>query len=159
MEEHKINWKLLIPSVAIPLLVGGAAGILTSPMMKRFGEVEQPPLSPPGWLFPVAWTALYTAMGIASYRVLKSGAFQREKESAIKLYGLQLFMNFLWPLLFFGFGFYGFSFFWLLALLAAVILTAVRFRRIDKAAGWLLVPYILWLCFAAYLNAGVALLN
>jgi len=62
-------------------------------------------------------------------------------------------------LLFFGFGFYSFSFFWLLALLAAVILTAVKFYRIDKAAAWLLVPYILWLCFAAYLNAGVAILN
>ena len=159
MEEHKINWKLLIPSVAIPLLVGGAAGILTSPMMEKFGEVPQPPLAPPGWLFPVAWTVLYTAMGVASYRVLRSEKPQREKEKAIKLYGLQLFLNFLWPLLFFGFGLYGFSFFWLLALLAAVILTAVRLYRIDKAAGWLLVPYILWLCFAAYLNAGVAILN
>ena len=84
MEEHKINWKLLIPSVAIPLLVGGAAGILTSPMMKEFSAVEQPPLSPPGWLFPVAWTALYTAMGVASYRVLKSKTPQKEKESAQK---------------------------------------------------------------------------
>lgn len=157
--QQKPHLPSLILCTAIPLAAGGLSAALTSGSMEAFGQLRQPPLSPPGWVFPVAWTVLYTLMGVASYVVLRAPVSQRERSSALQLYALQLVMNFLWPLLFFRFELYGFSFFWLLGLLAAVCLTCVRFRRISPAAGRLLYPYVAWLCFAAYLNAGVALLQ
>lgn len=154
----KSNWKKLLLCLAIPLLVGGLATLLSGGM-GDYKELVQPPLSPPGWIFPVVWSILYLLMGYASYRVLESGQPQEEIRQAIQLYGIQLFLNFLWPILFFGFGWYLAAFFLLLVLLAAIVLTARLFSQIDKLAGDLLAPYILWVAFAAYLNLGVFLLN
>ena len=82
-----------------------------------------------------------------------------EKKRALTLYGVQLAVNFAWPLLFFRAGLYGFALVWLVILLVLVVETVLAFRRIDRRAVWLLAPYILWLLFAAYLNAGVWMLN
>ena len=143
----------------IPLAVGGLAAWLTMGSMEQFASLAQPPLSPPGWVFPVAWTVLYLLMGWASFLVWKSDAPQAEKTRALGLYGAQLAVNFAWPLLFFRAGLYGFALVWLVILLVLVVETMLAFRRIDRRAVWLLAPYILWLLFAAYLNAGVWMLN
>lgn len=82
-----------------------------------------------------------------------------ERSNALALYYTQLAVNFVWPLLFFRVGLYGTAFWWLILLLALVLVTARAFYRIDKQAGWLLVPYLAWLIYAAYLNAGVWFLN
>ena len=122
-----------------------------------FEALEQPPLSPPGWVFPVAWTLLYALMGIAAYRVYSSGA--KNRAGALALYGAQLFVNFLWPIVFFRFESIGGALALLILLFVLVLLTAVRFFQIDRAAGLLLLPYLLWLSFALYLNIGLYFLN
>lgn len=155
----KINKKLLIICLAIPLVVGGVAALLTGDGMESFEALNQPPLSPPGWLFPVVWTVLYALMGVASYLAVTSGAPQNAVSRALRAYGIQLAFNFFWPLLFFRLEMYLFSFIWLIALWLLILLTALRFRRLSAAAGWLLVPYLLWVTFAAYLNLGIYLLN
>lgn len=151
--------KALIICLLIPLGVGGLAAWLTMGSMEQFASLVQPPLSPPGWMFPVVWTILYLLMGWASFLVWRSDAPQAEKQRALTLYGVQLAVNFAWPLLFFRAGLYGFALVWLVILLVLVVETMLTLGRIDRRAAWLLAPYILWLLFAAYLNAGVWLLN
>lgn len=155
----KLDKRLLAVCIAIPLLVGGVASLLTGGGMEVFASVEKPPLSPPGWLFPVVWTILYTLMGISSYLILTSDANENAKEGAIRVYGLQLLVNFLWPTFFFNFRWYGFSFFWLLLLWFLVIVMILRFREISRLAAYLNIPYLIWLTFAAYLNWGIWRLN
>ena len=155
----KIDKKRLIICLAIPLVVGGAAGLLTMNSMEVFEALNQPPLSPPGWLFPVVWTVLYVLMGIASYLVSVSDAPQEEKARALWTYGIQLAFNFLWPIAFFNLKWYLFAFLWLVILWILILITALRFGRIRKPAGYLLVPYLLWVAFAGYLNLGIYLLN
>lgn len=153
-----IRWKKLLVCVLIPLLVGGLSALITMGSMENFSSLNKPPLSPPGWLFPVVWTILFVLMGIASYIVLERGSFA-ETRTALFFYGVQLFFNFFWSIFFFNFELYYFSFLWLLALWVLIIITAVLFFRISKPAGYLMIPYILWVTFAGYLNLGIAILN
>ena len=155
----KRNGKTLLLCLALPLAVGLLASLLTLGGMRDYGEMLRPPLSPPGWVFPVAWTVLYLLMGLASWLVTGAAATEDMKQMALSLYAVSLAANFLWPLLFFGLGRYFLALLWLLVLLLLVVLTWRQFRRLDRRAGALLVPYILWLCFAAYLNLGAAILN
>lgn len=155
----KINRKSLGASIAVPLIAGAVIGLLTANGAKAFSQLNKPALSPPSWLFPAAWTVLYTLMGIASYCVRTASAPKGEARSALRLYTVQLAINLLWPVFFFDFGLYLFSFFWLLLLWVIVLFTLISFYRISKPAGLLLAPYLLWLTFAAYLNLFVCLLN
>lgn len=155
----RIKWKQLLIAVAIPLVVGGLAALLTSGSMDLLEMVEKPPLSPPGWLFPVAWTILYILMGVASYLVWQTTGSPRLRQQALRLYGLQLVVNFVWPLLFFNLQWYVVAFLWLVLLWVLILLTLLAFRRLSPVAGWLLVPYLLWVTFAGYLNLGIAILN
>jgi len=155
----KQNLKTFLISLAIPLGAGILASLLTGGGMGDYAVMNNPPLSPPGWVFPIVWTALYLLMGYASYRIYTSGANPVEIQKALRLYGIQLILNFLWPLLFFGLGWYWAAFVLLLALWVAIYLTIRAFSAIDEKAGDLLIPYLLWVTFAGYLNAGVAVLN
>ena len=157
--KHDIKWKALLPSLAIPLATGGLSAFLTRDGMRRFNSLAKPPLSPPQWLFPVAWTALYLMMGTACYLVWVSDASPARKERALTVYGLSLAANFLWPILFFTMDAWLLAFFLLLVLLALVAVSALRFSSIAPPAGKLLIPYLLWLVFAGYLNFGVWVLN
>ena len=151
--------KLLLLCIAIPLLVGAASGFLTGNSMDAFALLEKPPLSPPGILFPIIWTILYILMGIGSYLVLTSDARQEEIDHAITVYGLQLAFNFFWSVIFFRLESYLGAFLWLILLWISVLYTLLLFRRISPASARLLLPYLLWITFAGYLNLGVALLN
>lgn len=159
MGLSKLDKKLLAICIALPLLVGGVSALLTRESMMLFESVQKPPLSPPGWLFPVVWTILYTLMGIASYLVLTSEAPKEEVGRAINVYLYQLLVNFLWSTWFFNLQWYFFAFFWLVLLWGMILITLVRFYRISTPAGYLMVPYLLWVTFAGYLNLGIALLN
>ncbi|MBQ9858451.1 MAG: tryptophan-rich sensory protein [Oscillospiraceae bacterium] len=152
----KSKIKTLIVCIAVPLIAGALSALLTMNSMTQ-DSYAAPPLSPPPWLFPVVWTLLYILMGIASYLVVISE--DKNSSAAIKAYGAQLLFNILWPFWFFELSAYWFSFAWLIVLLILVIITALRFCRISKPAGLLLIPYILWLLFAGYLNLAVAILN
>ncbi len=155
----KIKWKLLIACIAVPLVVGGISAIATMGAMKDFSALEKPLLSPPGWLFPVVWSILFVLMGIASYLVITSGGLQKHINSAITVYAVQLIFNFFWSFFFFNLKLYFFSFAWIIALWLLIIVTLVLFSRLSKTSGYLLIPYLLWVSFASYLNLGIALLN
>ena len=154
----KPNLKKLLIALAIPLAVGGLSA-LVSGGMSGYNDLVQPPLSPPGWLFPVVWTILYLLMGYASYRVATAGASEAQTKQALTLYVIQLFLNFLWSPVYFGLEWRLVAFFILLALWVAILLTLRAFSAIDEKAADLLLPYILWVTFAAYLNLGTVLLN
>lgn len=153
------NRKDLILCLPIPLLMGVLSAFLTRNAMEQFERLNKPPLSPPGWLFPVVWTILYLMMGAASYLVLRSGGPRRAVGEALTLYGVQLAFNFLWTILFFNMGRYLFAFFWLVVLWLLILAAALRFYRLSKPAGYLMVPYLLWVAFAGYLNLGIYLTN
>ena len=152
----KIQWKDLITCVAVPLAVGGLAAFLTKNSMETFELLEKPALTPPGWLFPVVWSVLYILMGIASYLVLTSG---KPNDTALAVYGIQLAFNFFWSILFFNMGMYLFAFIWLVLLWLLILKTTILFYQISKPAGYLMVPYLLWVAFAGYLNLSIYLLN
>ena len=154
----KLNWKQLLICLAIPLAVGGLAALLSGGM-DSYKSMNQPPLSPPGWIFPIVWTVLYLLMGYASYRILALGINAADIKKALTFYGIQLAINFLWPIVFFGFGWYWAAFILLILLWMFIYLTMRLFGSIDDTAENLLIPYLLWVTFAGYLNLGVALLN
>lgn len=153
------KWKTFLLSVAIPLIVGAVAGFLTRNSMTAFANLNKPALSPPGILFPIVWTVLYTLMGIASYLVYTSGQNNEAVREALIVYGLQLAVNFFWSIFFFNLEWYLFAFFWLLLLWVLILYTIVLFYPISKTAAFLLLPYLAWVTFAGYLNLGIYLLN
>ena len=157
--QKKVNIKLLVKCIAIPLLVGAVAAIISGGGMDVFESVNKPPLSPLAWLFPVVWTILYTLMGSSSYLILTSGEKEEQIQKAMTVYGYQLAVNFLWPTFFFNFQWYLFSFVWLLLLWILVFVMIFRFWKIDKRAAYLNIPYLVWLTFAGYLNLGIWWLN
>ncbi len=120
--------------------------------------VAQPPLSPPGILFPIVWTILYALMGIGAARVWLAEP-SKDRSMGLNLWIAQLVVNFFWSLIFFNDKNYAFAFFWLLLLWVLVLLMMLKFWKADKPAALLQIPYLLWLTFAAYLNAGVWYLN
>ena len=152
----KIQWKKLISCIALPLAVGGISALLTRNGMQTFQTLNKPALAPPAWLFPVAWTILYVLMGIASYLVLTSG---KPNKFALTLYSVQLIFNFFWSIIFFNLERYLFAFIWLILLWVLILLTTISFFKISKPAGYLMLPYLLWVAFAGYLNLCIYLLN
>lgn len=152
-----IKLKPLLLSLLISLGTGGLAALFTGNSMEFYQSLKQPPLSPPGWVFPLAWTILYSLMGVAAYLVWMR--YSTGRNGALFFYGLQLIFNFVWPLLFFNARAYLASLIWLLLLWVLILITTARFFQETKAAGWLMIPYLLWVAFAGYLNAGVWLLN
>lgn len=152
----KIQWRNLVTCIAIPLAVGNLSALLTQNSMKAFESINKPALSPPGWLFPVVWTVLYILMGIASYLVLTSG---KQYDTALAVYGIQLIFNFFWPIIFFNLELYLFAFIWLILLWLLVLKTTSLFYQISKPASYLMLPYLLWITYAGYLNFSIYLLN
>lgn len=147
--------KSLILSIALPLGVGVVAGLLTMGAMEDFAALDQPPLSPPGWLFPVVWTILYILMGVSAWRIKNIDRQARP----LALYRLSLVFNFFWPIFFFVCQMWLLALVWLVILWILVLIYTAGYFRMDRRAGWLQIPYILWCAFAIYLNFGVLLLN
>lgn len=148
----KKNIKNLIIAIIVPLGSGVLAGLLSRSSIRAFDSVAKPPLYPPAWLFPVVWTVLYILMGVASYLVYTSDASESKINRALSLYFIQLAFAFLWPIAFFVFSAYLFAFIWLVIMWALIVAATVMFFRIRRPAGFLMIPYILWVTFAGYLN-------
>lgn len=157
VKNKKINFKVLLVCLIIPLLAGAVSGILTASSMEQFKQIDKPPLAPPGFLFPIVWTVLYILMGISSYLVFMSTS--KYRKDALNIYAIQLVFNFIWPLIFFNFQQYLFAFIWLIILFILVIIMYIKFYKTNKTAAYLQIPYILWLIFAGYLNLGIYILN
>lgn len=157
MNRTKIKTYLLW--ILLAEAVGGLAGWLIREDVKIYTDsIVQPPLSPPPLVFPVAWTILYALMGIGAAR-LALAPDSPERSRGLRIFGVQLGMNFLWSILFFKFQLFGLSLLWLIALWGAILWMAAAFTKVDKAAGWMQVPYLVWVAFAGYLNLGVWILN
>lgn len=157
--KKKIRVFTLIAALLIPLLVGGFSAFLTAEDMKIYEAMNRPPLAPPGWVFPVAWTILYLLMGLASYYVYTSDADVERKRKALLFYAAQLIMNFFWSTLFFTYARYLISLLWLLIMWILILVCAIRFYRIHHAAGLAMVGLFLWTTFAAYLNFACLLMS
>lgn len=145
-----------IISILIPVAVGSVSSLLSG-NMSVYQSLNKPPLSPPGFIFPVVWTILYILMGVSSYIIYLSQSPTREK--ALKIYAVQLAINFFWSILFFRFSQYFLSFLWLVLLIAAIIIMIKQFYQIHPSAALLQVPYLLWCIFAAWLNFMIFYLN
>ena len=157
-KKHARLWATVV-SVLIPLAVGGLSALLTRDGIRMFALMRKPPLAPPAWVFPAAWTALYIMMGIASCLVYVSGASQVRRERALTFYAVQLGMNFFWSVIFFALEMYLTAFIWLIGMWMLILICTVLFWHIDRRAGRLMLPYLVWVAFAGYLNAGIFLLN
>lgn len=143
--------------IGLPLVLGGISGFLNQSSMEKYGNWTQPPLSPPSWVFPVAWMALYILMGVGAAMVYcKKG---ESWQTSIKLFLAQLLVNVFWVYFFFTLEWTLFAFFWLVALLLLVLAMTASFAKSVPLAAKLQIPYILWLVFAGYLNLGIWLLN
>lgn len=151
--------KPYIISVIIALAVGGVSALLTKNNMNIFEKINMPPLSPPSVVFPIVWAVLYILMGISSAIIYKNGTDREEVQSALKVYALQLAVNFFWSLIFFNMQAYLFAFIWLILLWVLVIAMIVKFKKISPVAAWLQIPYLLWITFAGYLSLMIYLLN
>lgn len=151
----KPTWKTYAFWILLAEGVGALAGLLTRAGQEFFNATAvQPPLSPPEWVFPVVWGILYALMGISAARIAAT-----EDRPGLNLFIGQLIVNFFWSLIFFNTAAYGFAAVWLALLMALVVLMILAFRRADPLAAWLQLPYLIWLCFALYLNIGVWYLN
>jgi tryptophan-rich sensory protein len=126
-------------------------------MNQLYQELVKPPLSPPGFIFPIVWTILYIFMGIAVYLVFKTKS--RDRKVALALFTIQLFVNLVWPVLFFRLKAYFVAFLWLIFLWYLVSLTTRVFFRVNQKAGRWMIPYLLWVIFAGYLNLAIVILN
>lgn len=144
-------------SLLISLGTGVVAGLITQGSVADYALLVKPSFAPPGWLFPVVWGILYILMGVSAYLIYES--FCQNREQALKLYALQLALNFLWPIIFFSFKLYFFAFIWILALWVVIILMIISFYRCDKRAAYLQIPYLLWVSFATVLTYAVAVMN
>lgn len=166
MDKNK--WKALLTSLALSLGTGLVSALLTMGAMRDYGNVHKPPLSPPGWLFPVVWTILYILMGVAAWLVLETGRsgggtpLEKEQRAEVvrlglMLYGTQLLLNGAWSLLFFNQKAYFLAFAELLLLWFAIYLTIQQFKQVNRIAAILMLPYLAWVTFAGYLNLAIAL--
>lgn len=145
----------LIISILIPLAVGATSALFSGGMDSAM--FNKPQIYPPAYVFPIVWTILYVLMGASSYMVYYSDSVQKRK--AIAVYGVQLFFNFFWSIIFFRFMQYSFAFIWLIALTAVVIYMTYLFYKARHTAGYLQIPYIVWCIFAIYLNFMISILN
>lgn len=154
------KWKPILVSIMIPEAVGMLSGILAFFILGgTFTGYEKPSFTPPDYVFGPAWIVLYALMGLASYRLWKIGSDDKRIKKALKIYGVQLFFNFLWSIIFFGLRLRGLAFIEILVLLVLVILTTGQFYRVEKMAGYLMIPYLLWVSFAAVLNYYIWIFN
>ena len=136
----KISYKSLILYALFPLVIGTIVGLLTDTSTYS-GNV-------PAIIFPIVWSILYILMGISSYLV-------RDNRELMIIYIINLIVNYAWSFIFFNLEFRVFAFFWILLLLGIVIYMTYKFYKENKLAGYLLIPYILWLIFATFLNLSI----
>ena len=150
----------LIIAILIPLIIGAISGFFTSEAVTGwYAAIQKPSFNPPNGIFAPVWTTLYIMMGIALYLVWKQERNTKIWRQALFLFGLQLFLNFCWSLIFFKLEQPGWALVEMLCLWISILLTIIWFSKLSKVSAWLLVPYICWVSFAALLNYEIWRLN
>jgi benzodiazapine receptor len=149
----------LVLSLLLTLAIGGIAGWITNPEIGGWYQtIQKPSWQPPNWVFGPVWTVLYILMGIAFWLVWREPSSER-RNAAIVFFMIQLLFNFLWSIIFFNFHSIGWALIDIAALWIFIIITIFSFRRVNKTAAWLMVPYICWVSFAMILNYSIFRLN
>ena len=155
----KQPWKVYAFWILLSEAVGAISGFISRSGMERYSEsIVQPALSPPMILFPIVWGILYALMGISTARI-SLAPDSKSKDLGLNLFVAQLVMNFFWSPIFFNAQAFGLAFGWLMVLWVLVLAMILTFRKVDRLAAWLQLPYLAWLTFAAYLSYGVWMLN
>lgn len=155
---EKSIWRFVV-SVLITAGIGALSGFLGMAGNEQYVKLKRPAFSPPGYIFPIVWTILYFLMALAFYRIWMHGKQGDNIKKSTILYFIQLFLNFLWSIIFFRFNLYGVAFIELLILLGFILLTTFEFYKVDKIAAYLMIPYIIWVSFAGILNGAIWLMN
>ena len=145
--------------IAVPLLTGAVSALLTKNSMDIYAELRTPPLSPPSFLFPVVWTLLYILMGVSCGMIFGSRKISKDAEKGLYYYAASLVFNFVWSILFFNLRMFLPSFLWLLMMLYLIVRTVLCYFKVSRPAAYLQLPYVVWVIFAGYLNAGIYFLN
>ena len=150
---------VFIASIVGSFAAGAIGSLATAPNIPTwYAALIKPPLNPPNWVFGPVWSTLYLLMGIALALIMLDPSKQPKKK-AYFWFGLQLILNATWSLVFFGLHSLWLGVAIIIALIASILMTIYEFYQIKKMSGWLLVPYLAWVCFATYLTIGIALLN
>lgn len=150
----------LCVSIGICLLAGFIGSIFTTPSIATWYEtLNKPALNPPNWVFAPVWTTLFILMGISLFLIWQKGLKSKGVVFAIVLFVIQLLLNMKWSFLFFGMHSPLYAFVDIVVLWLMILWAIIAFSKISKLAGWLLLPYLLWVSFASYLNFMVYLLN
>lgn len=149
----------LIASIAIAEGTGALSAFLGMTKGVSYENLTKPSFSPPAWVFPVVWIILYFLMAVAAYRIWMYGREGKGTRRSLKLYDIQLILNFLWTIIFFRLGLFGAAFIELLILLVLILLTTFEFYKEDKISAYLMIPYIAWTAFAGVLNCAIWMLN
>ena len=149
----------LIACIALPVIVGGVSGFLTLDSISGwYATLVKPSFNPPNYLFGPVWTLLYILMGVSFYLVLNQPQ-SKERSLAFAIYGIQLFLNFWWSIIFFSFKRVDFAMVEIVVLWITIIVMISIFFKVKKQAAYLQIPYLLWVSFASALNLGILLLN
>lgn len=156
---HKNILKLL-SSIALCQGAGLLGTLFTVSSIKNwYNFLNQPFFRPPNWLFGPVWTVLYTLMGISLYCIWMKGTRKKEIREALKIFAIQLFLNASWSIVFFGLHNIFLAFVNIVLLWILIIMVIIKFNRVDETAARLLLPYLAWVSFAAFLNYHIWLLN
>lgn len=149
-----------VACVGLVFIVGGIGSIATLPNIPNwYAGLEKPPLNPPNAIFGPVWSFLYVLIGTSLFLVLRAKASSSLLRPALSWFSVQLVLNLLWSLVFFGLQAPWLAFAVIICLLAAIIMTYISFEPVSKRATYLLLPYLAWVSFATYLNGSVAYLN
>ena len=150
----------LVVAVAIPLIAGFLGSVFTMPSIPTwYAAINKPAWNPPNWIFGPVWTILFILMGIALWLIWEKGLDKIQVRTAVNIFSAQLVLNIVWSLLFFGLHSPFWAFIEIIALWLMILWTIIAFYRLDKTAGLILIPYILWVSFASFLNFTVMRLN
>lgn len=153
-----------IISILIPLIIGYLSNSLSNLLSgvstsQYYSQLIKPSFAPPGYIFPIAWTILYILMGISAYKISKKEYNSSKVKDAMFYYWLQLGLNFLWSILFFGLGLRFTALVDLILLLIVLIIMIYKFYKLDKKAAYLNIPYVIWILYAGVLNYFTWIIN
>lgn len=158
-----MKWSQVLKLVAA-VAICESAGLIgslftTSEIPTWYRELVKPALNPPSWVFGPVWTTLFFLMGIAAYLVWRQGLQKPRVRLALGIFTGQLVLNVVWSILFFGLHRPDLAFIEITLLWLAILITMIAFFKLSKPAAWLLLPYLLWVSFASYLNFAIWQLN
>lgn len=149
----------VIVALAVCFAASAIGGALTRPNLAWYATLQKPAFTPPDAAFPIVWTILYVLMAVSAWLVWRSPGDEGDRKTALVWFGIQLVVGILWSVAFFWLHSPAYGLAVILALLAAIVITIVLFDRLSRPAALLLIPYILWVCFAAGLNFSIWFLN